>query len=140
MPIVVLACLRARMLALHFCIGSTYAAKHKDKVRPKVERVAWAMCESGQVIVTAMTLLSASLRFALRVSCQLFKIAPGDFVAPERRLRTREMVHGCTACGAKDAIQRQLPDPGEKCGLVSLLERSYAVFDMGLALDSFCCV
>ncbi|HEY5604032.1 MAG TPA: hypothetical protein VIM41_13080, partial [Gammaproteobacteria bacterium] len=40
-------------------------------------------------IATAMTLLSASLRFALRASLQLFKIAPGDFVAPERRLRTR---------------------------------------------------
>ena len=46
-------------------------------------------CESDQVIAKAMTLLSASLRFALRTSLQLFKIAPGDFVAPERRLPTR---------------------------------------------------
>jgi hypothetical protein len=30
MPIAVQACLRIRRLALHFCIGSTYAAKHKD--------------------------------------------------------------------------------------------------------------
>ena len=54
------------------------------------------MCESGQVIAIAMILLSASLRFALRASFQLFKITPGDFVAPERRLRTRAMVQGCS--------------------------------------------
>ena len=26
--------------------GRTYVEEHMDKVRPKVERVAWAMCES----------------------------------------------------------------------------------------------
>ena len=29
-PIAVLACLRVRTLALHFCTGSTYTAKHMD--------------------------------------------------------------------------------------------------------------
>ncbi|MGD8940774.1 MAG: hypothetical protein PVJ72_15425, partial [Gammaproteobacteria bacterium] len=36
-PIAVQACLRFRRLALHFCIGSTYAAKHKD-VRKRPNR------------------------------------------------------------------------------------------------------